>query len=287
MQGRIVKGIGGFYFVSDGSRVVMGKARGNLKRNKELLYVGDIVDYEITADGEAIINGVARRDNSLIRPPVSNLNLLVVVFAASSPEPNFNVIDKMCIACEAKGIDIAICITKPDLVSSEELDEIRSRYDSAYDVMTVNGMTGAGIDSLRERISGRNVALAGPSGVGKSTILNNIVGAQSAETGTVSDKTGRGRHTTRHVEIFELGDGTNLYDTPGFTSLELPSMEPSELSNLIPEFRACRGQCRYADCVHMKEPGCAVKEAVNEGVIPEGRYDTYLNLMEEVKKWRK
>lgn len=287
MQGRIVKGIGGFYFVSDGSRVVMGKARGNLKRNKELLYVGDIVDYEIIADGEAIINGVARRDNSLIRPPVSNLNLLVVVFAASSPEPNFNVIDKMCIACEAKGIDIAICITKPDLVSSEELDEIRSRYDSAYDVMTVNGMTGAGIDSLRERISGRNVALAGPSGVGKSTILNNIVGAQSAETGTVSDKTGRGRHTTRHVEIFELGDGTNLYDTPGFTSLELPSMEPSELSNLIPEFRACRGQCRYADCVHMKEPGCAVKEAVNEGVIPEGRYDTYLNLMEEVKKWRK
>lgn len=287
MQGRIVKGIGGFYFVSDGSRVVMGKARGNLKRNKELLYVGDIIDYEITADGEAIINGVARRDNSLIRPPVSNLNLLVVVFAASSPEPNFNVIDKMCIACEAKGIDIAICITKPDLVSSEELDEIRSRYDSAYDVMTVNGMTGAGIDSLRERISGRNVALAGPSGVGKSTILNNIVGAQSAETGTVSDKTGRGRHTTRHVEIFELGDGTNLYDTPGFTSLELPSMEPSELSNLIPEFRACRGQCRYADCVHMKEPGCAVKEAVNEGVIPEGRYDTYLNLMEEVKKWRK
>ena len=287
MQGRIVKGIGGFYFVSDGSRVVMGKARGNLKRNKELLYVGDIVDYEITADGEAIINGVARRDNSLIRPPVSNLNLLVVVFAASSPEPNFNVIDKMCIACEAKGIDIAICITKPDLVSSEELDEIRSRYDSAYDVMTVNGMTGAGIDSLRERISGRNVALAGPSGVGKSTILNNLVGAQSAETGTVSDKTGRGRHTTRHVEIFELGDGTNLYDTPGFTSLELPSMEPSELSNLIPEFRACRGQCRYADCVHMKEPGCAVKEAVNEGVIPEVRYDTYLNLMEEVKKWRK
>ena len=103
----------------------------------------------------------------------------------------------------------------------------------------------------------------------------------------MSDKTGRGRHTTRHVEIFELGDGTNLYDTPGFTSLELPSMEPSELSNLIPEFRACRGQCRYADCVHMKEPGCAVKEAVNEGVIPEGRYDTYLNLMEEVKKWRK
>lgn len=287
MQGRIVKGIGGFYFVSDGSRVVMGKARGNLKRNKELLYVGDIVDYEITAEGEAIINGVARRDNSLIRPPVSNLNLLVVVFAASSPEPNFNVIDKMCIACEAKGIDIAICITKPDLVPSEELEEIRSRYDSAYDVMTVNGMTGAGIDSLRERISGRNVALAGPSGVGKSTILNNIVGAQSAETGTVSDKTGRGRHTTRHVEIFELGDGTNLYDTPGFTSLELPSMEPSELSNLIPEFRACRGQCRYADCVHMKEPGCAVKEAVNEGVIPEGRYDTYLNLMEEVKKWRK
>ena len=287
MQGRIVKGIGGFYFVSDGSRVVMGKARGNLKRNKELLYVGDIVDYEITADGEAIINGVARRDNSLIRPPVSNLNLLVVVFAASSPEPNFNVIDKMCIACEAKGIDIAICITKPDLVSSEELDEIRSRYDSAYDVMTVNGMTGAGIDSLRERISGRNVALAGPSGVGKSTILNNIVGAQSAETGTVSDKTGRGRHTTRHVEIFELGDGTNLYDTPGFTSLYLQDIEPEQLKDYFAEFEPYEGKCRFNGCVHIHEPDCAVKEALAQGKIHNVRYESYIGLYEELKAQKK
>lgn len=287
MQGRIIKGIGGFYFVSDGKSVSMGKARGNLKRNKELLYVGDIVEYELTPEGDAIINGVVRRDNSLIRPPVSNLNLLAVVFAAASPDPNFAVIDKMCVACEDNGIDVVICITKKDLVNEETLRRYIERFDKAYDVLTVNGMTGEGIDALRSRIRGSSVALAGPSGVGKSTILNNIAGNGSAETGTVSDKNGRGRHTTRHVEIFELDDGTYLYDTPGFTSLELPRLEVKDLAELMPDIRRYKGCCRYADCVHLNEPECAVKEAVSEGELSAERYESYVAMTEEVKKWRK
>lgn len=287
MQGRIIKGIGGFYYVSDGNQVTMGKARGNLKRGKQLLYVGDIVDFDISDSADAVINSVIRRENFLIRPPVSNLDMLTVVFAAENPDPNFPVIDKLCVACEAKGIEVAICITKKDRVDAAVLEEYVSRYDGVYPVATVNGLTGEGIDSLMEIIKGRNVALGGPSGVGKSTILNNIAGFDSAETGSVSDKTGRGRHTTRHVEIFELEDGTNLYDTPGFTSLEVPEMTPDELGLMFPEFRRYRGCCKYADCIHINEPECAVKEAVEEGDIAKNRYDSYIYMMEEVKKWRK
>lgn len=287
MQGRIIKGIGGFHYVSDGNQVTMGKARGNLKRGKQLLYVGDIVDFDISDSADAVINSVIRRENFLIRPPVSNLDMLTVVFASENPDPNFPVIDKLCVACEAKGIDVAICITKKDRVDAAVLEEYVSRYDGVYPVTTVNGLTGEGIDSLMEIIKGRNVALGGPSGVGKSTILNNIAGFDSAETGSVSDKTGRGRHTTRHVEIFELEDGTNLYDTPGFTSLEVPEMTPDELGLMFPEFRRYRGCCKYADCIHINEPECAVKEAVEEGDIAKNRYDSYIYMMEEVKKWRK
>lgn len=287
MQGRIVKGIGGFYYVSDGETQIMGKARGNLKRNKELLYVGDLVEYDITDTDEAIINGVTRRDNFLIRPPVSNLDLLTVVFAAAGPDPNFPVIDKLCVAAEAKGIDVAICITKRDKVSEEVLNEYISRYTDVYPVAAINGLTGEGVDDLYEIIKGHNVALAGPSGVGKSTILNHIAGHGSAETGSISDKTGRGKHTTRHVEIFELEGDTNLYDTPGFTSLEVPKLEPLELGFLFPEFRRHRGECRYADCIHVNEPECAIKNAVQDGEIAANRYDSYISMLEEVKKWRK
>ena len=287
MQGRIIKGIGGFYYVSDGNQVTMGKARGNLKRGKQLLYVGDIVDFDISDSGDAVINSVIRRENFLIRPPVSNLDMLTVVFAAENPDPNFPVIDKLCVACEAKGIDVAICITKKDRVDTSVLEGYVSRYEGVYPVATVNGLTGEGIDDLMEIIRGRNVALGGPSGVGKSTILNNIAGFDSAETGSVSDKTGRGRHTTRHVEIFELEDGTNLYDTPGFTSLEVPEMTPDELGLMFPEFRRYRGCCKYADCIHINEPECAIKEAVEDGDIAKNRYDSYIYMMEEVKKWRK
>ena len=292
MIGRVVKGIGGFYFVHDGNETVMGKARGNLKRNKELIYVGDIVDFDIDdndGDNECVINKVVERKNYLTRPPVSNLDMLVVVFSIVEPAVNYPVIDKLLAGCERIGIKPVICISKKDLVTEEVLEKAMSVYRSIYPVVSVNGSTGEGINDLMEVIRGHNAALAGPSGVGKSTITNHLIDEDGIDvkTGTVSEKTGRGRHTTRHVEIFALEDDTYLYDTPGFTSLDMPEMEPEEVRTLFPEFREVHGECRYRNCVHINEPECAVKEALAEGTINKSRYESYLIMMEEVKKWQR
>ena len=287
MTGRVVKGIGGFYYVYDGVNTYMGKARGNLKRNRDLIYVGDIVDYELDDNGECIINKVSERHNYLTRPPVSNLGMLVVVFAAAEPEPNFPVIDKLIAACEAKDIDVVVCITKTDLAGEDVASGYVSHYSGVYPTAIVNGISGAGISELADLIKGRNVALAGPSGVGKSTITNLLTGSDTAETGRTSDKTRRGRHTTRHVEIFDLGDGTFLYDTPGFTSLDLAGIEASEVGNLFPEIRNRQAECRYSDCMHINEPDCAIKSAVESGAIHPARYNSYLTIIDEVKKWHR
>ena len=301
MTGTVVKGIGGFYFVYDGNEVVMGKARGNLKRNKELIYVGDTVDFDIDEndkDGECVIHRVIERRNYLTRPPVSNLDILVVVFSLVSPDVNYPVVDKLIAGCERAKISPVICISKTDLVTEEEADEAAGIYSSVYPVVRINGLTGEGTEQLRELIKGRNVALAGPSGVGKSTITNLLhageKGIEEAEekllkaaTGRISNKTGRGRHTTRHVEIFPLSDGTMLYDTPGFTSLDMPIIEPIAVRDLFPEFRELTGECRYSDCMHINEPDCAVKDALANGEISRTRYDSYLTMTEEVKKWQR
>ena len=303
MIGRVVKGIGGFYFVHDGKVTVMGKARGNLKRNKDLIYVGDIVDFDIDAndsDNECVINRVVERRNFLTRPPVSNLDMLVVVFSLTEPAVNYPVIDKLLAGCEVKGITPVICISKKDLASPEQLEKALAIYRNVYPVAAVNGNTGEGVSGLLDMIRGHNAALAGPSGVGKSTITNRLLecavtegavesaeGEILAKTGTISDKTGRGKHTTRHVEIFSLGNDTFLYDTPGFTSLDLPEMQPSDVKGLFPEFRMHAPYCRYSDCVHINEPECAVKEALEEGAVSRSRYDSYLMMIEEAKKWQK
>ncbi|MBQ6314198.1 MAG: ribosome small subunit-dependent GTPase A [Mogibacterium sp.] len=292
MIGRVIKGIGGFYFVHDGHDTVMGKARGNLKRNKDLIYVGDIVDFDIDdndGDNECVINKVVERKNFLTRPPVSNLDMLVVVFSIIEPAVNYPVIDKLLAGCERIGIRPVVCISKKDLVSEDELKSVMDIYSGLYPVVSVNGNTGEGMHELMDIIRGHSAALAGPSGVGKSTITNHLAheGEENVQTGSISEKTGRGRHTTRHVEIFALPDSTYLYDTPGFTSLDMPEMDLAEVRTLFPEFRALAGECRYNNCAHINEPDCAVKDAVREGSIGKTRYGSYLMMMEEVKKWLK
>ena len=301
MTGTVVKGIGGFYFVYDGNSVVMGKARGNLKRNKDIIFVGDIVDFDIDEndeDGECVIHRVIERKNCLTRPPVSNLDILVVVFSLVQPMVNYPVVDKLIAGCELAGIDPVICISKTDLAEPEAVSEAISIYSGIYPSVSVNGVTGEGIEELREMISGKKVALAGPSGVGKSTITNLLHAGEpgiaeaeeallKAATGRISRKTGRGRHTTRHVEIFPLSDGTMLYDTPGFTSLDMPGIEPIAVRDLFPEFRGLGSICRYSDCMHINEPECAVKEALKEGKISASRYESYISMTEEVRKWQK
>ena len=301
MTGTVVKGIGGFYFVYDGNTVVMGKARGNLKRNKELIYVGDIVDFDIDEndkDGECVIHRVIERKNYLTRPPVSNLDILVVVFSLVQPDVNYPVVDKLIAGCELAKIDPVICISKTDLAGPDAVTEAMSIYSPLYPTVGVNGMTGEGISGLRDLISGKKVALAGPSGVGKSTITNLLHEGEpgiaeeeeallKAATGRISRKTGRGRHTTRHVEIFPMSDGTMLYDTPGFTSLDIPAIEPVAVRNLFPEFREPGCSCRYSDCMHINEPECAVKEALQHGKISGSRYESYKSMTEEVRKWQR
>ena len=301
MTGTVVKGIGGFYFVYDGNSVVMGKARGNLKRNKDIIFVGDIVDFDIDEndkDGECVIHRVIERKNCLTRPPVSNLDILVVVFSLVQPTVNYPVVDKLIAGCELAGIDPVICISKTDLAEPEAVSEAISIYSGIYPSVSVNGVTGEGIEELREMISGKKVALAGPSGVGKSTITNLLHAGEpgiaeaeeallKAATGRISRKTGRGRHTTRHVEIFPLSDGTMLYDTPGFTSLDMPGIEPIAVRDLFPEFRGLGSICRYSDCMHINEPECAVKEALKDGKISASRYESYISMTEEVRKWQK
>jgi ribosome biogenesis GTPase len=220
------------------------------------------------------------------------------VFSLVQPDVNYPVVDKLIAGCELAGIEPVICVSKADLAGAEETAKAMDIYSPIYPAVCVNGITGEGIEELRRLISGKNVALAGPSGVGKSTITNllhaNEPGLAQAEeellkaaTGRISSKTGRGRHTTRHVEIFPLSDGTMLYDTPGFTSLDMPSMEPVAVRELFPEFREHAGECRYSDCMHINEPECSVKEALKRGKISASRYDSYKAMTEEVKKWQK
>lgn len=288
MKGLIIKGIGGFYYVktADGS-IYQAKGRGIFKKDGITLMVGDRVEFEVLDDGDGVINEIMPRKNRFIRPPIANVDCFIVVFAAAKPKPNFSVIDKFLIMAERCGMDSVICVNKCDLVKEEVLEEIASIYRDIYPVVFVSAKTGRGIEQLDRYIKGRKAAFAGPSGVGKSTITNLIIPEANMETGTVSSKTARGRHTTRHVEIFETEGGGLVFDTPGFTSFDILEAEEDELASCYPEFASLTEGCRFDNCRHLKEPDCAVRAAAEAGNISRIRYNSYLSNLEEIRARKK
>lgn len=289
MEGLIIKGIGGFYYVDTGSEIIEAKGRGIFKRDGITLAVGDKVELEIIDEAEkkGVINSIYPRKNQFIRPPIVNADTFVVVFAASKPKPNLVLVDKFLVMAEMHGVEALICINKSDLVSPEVLAEYKAIYENIYPVIAVSARTGEGMDELKQAVSGKTAALAGPSGVGKSTIINALIPHANMETGSISEKTKRGKHTTRHVEIFRADGGGRIFDTPGFTSFEIMEAEEDNLMHYYPDIDRYSANCYYDNCRHLKEPSCAVREALNECKIHKLRYESYAANMEEIKNRRK
>ena len=297
LKGVIVKGIAGFYYVKSGDEVLRCKARGIFKQRDIKPAVGDNVIVEVIPDNDdSLITDILPRKNSFIRPFISNVDCFAVVMAAARPDPVQQVLDKFLIMAEKKNTDIVICINKCDLAedtgksvgrkAAENIETLKRIYEPIYPVVCIDSIKGTGFDKLKELIKGRVTALAGPSGVGKSTVINRLIPEAAAETGNISEKSRRGRHTTRHSELFTIDEteGTLMFDTPGFTSFDILEAEEDELQYLYPDIAAHLGGCRYNNCRHTAEPGCRVTEAVKEGLIDISRYESYKALLNEIRE---
>ena len=292
MTGRIMKGIGGFYYVEvEGAGLYECRAKGIFRNKKMKPNVGDIVDIDVISEEEKTGNltVIHKRKNQLIRPMVANVDQALVIFAVHEPEPNFQLLNRFLIMMEKQQIPVIICFNKMDVASEEEKEQLWQDYEnSGCRVLFSSAREGEGIPEIRELLRGKTTVMAGPSGVGKSSTLNTISPKTQMETGAVSEKIKRGRHTTRHSELIYLGEETFLMDTPGFRSLYLEDIDKEELRFYFPEFADYENQCRFNGCSHIHEPGCAVKQALEEGTISRMRYDDYCYLYEELanaKKW--
>lgn len=286
MKGTIVKGIAGFYYVKSGDEVYQCKARGVFKKEGITPFVGDEVDFEPGAgeEDDGVIQRIGPRRNQFVRPPIANVDCFAVVLAAARPKPNLAIADRFLVMAEKSGTDIIFCINKIDLAKPQVVEGICSIYSKMYPVVCLSGSTGEGLSRLRDEMGGKRTALAGPSGVGKSTILNQLKPDAEAETGDISQKTRRGKHTTRHCELFDLGGSTMIFDTPGFTSFDILEAEEEELQFFYPEMEPFIGQCRYDNCRHIKEPGCAVRQAAEDGQIADRRYQSYREQLQEIQQ---
>ena len=288
MQGKIIKGIAGFYLVDCGGEVLTCKARGLFRKRGEKPLVGDLAEVEAaqTSESEANIVTLLPRKNRLIRPAVSNVDQALVVMAVRTPDPQFYLLDQYLVTMELQEIPAAILFTKEDL-DRGELADYRSRYEAAGDpVFSVSAENGSGLEALRAHLAGKTTVLAGPSGVGKSTLTNLLCPAANMETGELSRKNLRGKQTTRHTELFCLGENSYLLDTPGFTAVEVWG-DTEAFKQAFPEIRALEGQCRFTGCNHGAEPDCAVKAAVARGEIAASRYESYRKMAEESRERRK
>lgn len=292
MTGKIIKGIAGFYYVHDRqSRVYECKAKGIFRNRGIKPVVGDDVEFTVLDEEskEGSIDEILPRKNVLIRPASANVDQALVVFAVTQPEPNFNLLDRFLIMMEAQEIPVTICFNKTDLDGEGKQEEYRNIYESAgYQVLLASTRSQSGLDEIHSFLQGKTTILAGPSGVGKSSLTNLLQPEAEMETGSISQKIQRGKHTTRHAELFCVEGDTYLMDTPGFSSMYLEEIEPEKLKYYFPEFEAFESECRFlADCVHVGEPVCGVKAALERGEIARSRYDNYVLLYQELKNRKK
>lgn len=291
MQGKIIKGIGGFYYIHvEHQGVYECKAKGIFRNRKVKPLVGDdvVIDVIDESGKKGNIREILPRKNELIRPAVANIDQALVFFAAAQPEPNLGLLDRFLLQMEYKDIPVIIGFNKCDLVEDARIRELEKIYKaSGYPMVFVSVKESKYLEGLKELLSGKTTALAGPSGVGKSSLMNWLLPEASMETGAVSEKIKRGRHTTRHSELFHIGERTYLFDTPGFSSLYLNDFTDETLKHYFPEFLNYEEICRFTGCNHINEPDCGVKNAMEEGKISPVRYEHYVQMYGELKEQRR
>lgn len=291
INGKIIKGIGGFYYVDTEKGLYECRARGIFRKNKITPLVGDRVSISVVDEEnkKGVVEEIEKRDTELVRPPIANVDKALIVFAIKNPAPNLSLLDRFIVLAEKENLEIVIVFTKVDLdADGEPLEELKSIYEvSGYKVIPVSNKLKLNIDKIKEELKENTVVFAGPSGVGKSSLLNEVDKNFELKTGEVSDKIKRGKHTTRHAELLKLECGGMVADTPGFSSLTLDDIDESELKEYFIEFDKY-DDCRFGSrCIHENEPSCAVKEAVENGEISKKRYESYIQLLNEIRSGKR
>ncbi|MBO8127682.1 MAG: ribosome small subunit-dependent GTPase A [Peptococcaceae bacterium] len=283
--GIVVKAYGGYGYVQEqeANRIRECALRGKLRRQGEIL-VGDRVRFAALASGQYVVEEVLPRRSQLIRPPIANVDQVLVVLAWKQPSPVLTLLDRILVLCSYEKLTAVLCVNKTDLLRDDEAvpDWPNVYRHAGYQVLMTSAVSGQGIDNLRRVLAGHITVLAGPSGVGKSSLLNSLIPGLGLKTGTISRKLKRGRHVTRHVELFQVSEDGWVADAPGFSSLKFPPIPSQELDAYFPEMEVRRHLCRFSGCLHYKEPDCAVKEDVSKGIIADHRYQNYLLFLDEL-----
>lgn len=290
MQGKIIKGIAGFYYIYANHNIYECKAKGIFRNQKVKPLVGDNVEISVIDEQNKIgnIDRILPRHSELIRPAVANVDQALVVFATASPEPNWNLLDRFLLMMEKQSVPVVICFNKMDLIDSEKFQQYKNIYEkSGYSVISASTYEEHGMDDIFRVLDGKTTTLAGPSGVGKSSIMNMLNPNANMDIGGISKKIERGKHTTRHSEIIPIGEETYLVDTPGFSSIYFYDMEPEELKNYYKEFEEYEPYCKFGSCNHIGERDCGIKQAVEDGAISASRYENYRLFFEELKERRR
>ena len=290
IEGRIIKGIGGFYYIETEKGLYECRARGIFRKNKITPLVGDFVKISVVDEDnkKGVVEEIQERKTELVRPPIANVNKALIVFAVKNPTPHLSLLDRFIVLAEREYLEIVIILTKIDLDDDNTFEKIKNIYEPCgYKVIGVSNLENKNIDKVKEELKDNTVVFAGPSGVGKSSLLNQIDSNFQLKTGDVSDKIKRGKHTTRHAELFELKFGGMVADTPGFSSLTLDDIEDIDLKDYFIEFEDY-DDCKFGSrCIHQNEPNCAVKEAVENGEIPKERYESYIQLLNEIRQGKR